>query len=701
MRRSISSFSVWGTFLLVLLGTGLMAAETKTNSAVKKNTSKPAPIASVESKNSAEKTAPSEALSKKPLSVEDRAFLKKTIELCSALKKDRLSAKPKDPAIAIKEIKAIIAKLKNDISEISDDANAGQWISYLELNELEKGLSAATPNSDACRSSLKALESKEPGLEYPIFDPLRNILKSFIADQGKVWDKQELDDFRYVCDQLPRYLENLLRRYDVDMAELVTISLAYLRESAIKQQTYDQLEKIVLKYFSSPNLTIVFSDNFLRKENKQKIKEDIEVSEYIRSSQVIGNGTVDGTISSKFVPNKEKAEINIEIKAIVKTQTSAYQNGVQVKSDNVANIDAKKAIYFTDYLTTAPAAVTGQMDSNITGIFSERSMGWNIIQQRVAEEQPYSKAESQQRMEQRFSDRLNNEVDTQLAPSQKYLDQKFYKFLREIDFVPRAIKSSSTNKNIFWTALLASKTQPGLPMEKTAKVDKKASDADIEIALHASALNNAFFNSFSGQRVSDQNIAKRLSDVFSPTDAKPATQEKKNTDSPLWLIFAEDQPMTVLFDKDQVKTIMRLNAFEKDEKDYPELTIEIIYQLEKNNDGFIARRKVLDARPGDLAPGQIIPARYQAIRTLVLDKLGSSLKESLEVKPIDPAKIRQERMKKEAVAQKENESAEKEKKSKNRAGMRPGVFVPTFCGTENDWLTLKYKFVPSPEPKQK
>ncbi len=622
---------------------------------------------------------------KKALSAEDRSFLKKTIGLCSVLKKDCSEPDQKKQIQRFDILKKTIAELKENIAKSSDEDNTQSWINFLELNELEKELSSDKLDLKACQNTLKALNSQESGLEFDIFLPLREKLTDLLKQKKTSWTQQEKDDFKYVCDQLPKDLENLLRGYDNNKAELATISLAYLRDYSVNQTTYEELKNLVLDYFSKPNCRLVISDKLMRKDKKQSINENIEVSEYIRGSQVIGNGTVSGTVDAQYVPNEEKAEIKIVIHATVNTQTSAYQNSVQVKSDNTGTMYAQKSIFFSDYITSMPAIVKGSMNSNITGIFSDRTMGWNIIQQRVAEEQPYSKAESQRRMEERFSERLDREVDSRIAPTKEYLDLKFYKFLHEIDFVPRFIKSSTTEKNLFWSALLASKTQLGLPKNDLLPPKDKNSSSDVDLSLHVSAINNAFFNSFSGKRVSDQDIAKRLSAVF--TSEK--NNDKKTTDTPLWLIFSSDLPIDVSFANNEIKTVMHLDGFEKDDKSYPELTIEFVYKIEKTKEGFVIRRTVLDARPGDLAPGQIIPARYQAIRTLILDKLGPSLKDKIEVNPIDTVKIAKDRQKKESA----------DKPSKEKVGLRPGFFLPVACSASNGWLSLQYIFVPDKNSK--
>ncbi|MDO5579779.1 MAG: hypothetical protein Q4G69_01465 [Planctomycetia bacterium] len=606
------------------------------------------------------------------LSEKDRVFIEKIKNLCKAIDEERFSRKETDNKAVQQQLIEKIDLLSASISENTEPENAKNWKIYLGLDDLAKELKQDRPNGEIIKKSLASFESGANGLDNPMFSEVRKDLKDLAYDRIK-YTKQEKEDFKVIRDNLPSDIQSLLKKYDNNLAELTAISLSYLKEHGAKKELYEELKKIILDRFSAPNAILSASDRLF---SENDFSQNFDVNEMIRGSWVRGSGITEGSTTMKFVPNDDIAEIQLQLDADVSTKTVSSQKEVYVHSVSQGKVYGTKKLHFEKYFWSDPASASAQMDSTISGISSSRIFGWGIIQQRVAEEFPYSTAESKLRMENRFAKQMDEGFDKQIVSVHENLDKKLYGFLNSIDFMPRSIRTSTTDKNLFWKSNFSVKEQLAVP-RGTVQEKKFAPVYDLSYALHESSPNNLSYNMYSGKKISDQQIAEQFTSFFG--NAKKA---EKSTDEPLWLFFAEDLPVQTKFDKDEIAIQIRLDGFEKDKKMYPELTVNIAYKIEKNEKGFVLRRKTLDALPGNIHPGQTIPARYQVIRSLLLKKLEECLKKEYAVSAIRPADNA-----------KTGENMEKEGQTSNRL---TGTLVPARFTAQKGWLELEYRYEPDP-----
>lgn len=604
----------------------------------------------------------------------DHVFIEKIENLCKKIEEERFSRKEVNDKTARDQLITKIDILSRSISDHTGSENAKNWKLYLGLEDLVKELKQDQPKMDVLKRSLASFESGANGLDHPMFSDVRKDLKALFAARDQIkYTQQEKEDFRVIRENLPNDIRSLLQNYDMDLAELTAISLSYLGEHGAKKDLYEDLKKTILDRFSSPNVLLAASSRIFE---SSPFVEEFDINEMIRGSWVQGSGIAEGSTSMKFVPNKEKAEIRLQLDANVFTKTVSSQKEVYVHSNSQGNVFGEKTIYFDQQFESDPGSASAKMDSTITGISSSRVFGWGIIQQRVAEEFPYSAAESQKRMGKRFADRMNEGFDTQIKPIQDNMNHRFRSFLNNIDFMPESIRTSTTEKNLFWKSNFSVKEQLAVPVG-TSQEKKLEPKSDLVFALHESCLNNMTYNTYSGKKISDQQIADQFVPFLS-ADQKA----QKCTDEPLWLFFANDLPIQTKFDKDEIFVQLRLDGFEKEKNVYPELTVRIVYKIEKNAKGFLLRQKELDASPGNLQPGQTIPARYQVIRSLLLKKLEDLLKKEYVVPVV--------RM---ADQAKGNAKDENEIQQSHRIF---GSFIPVRFTTQNKWLELEYKFEPDP-----
>lgn len=569
----------------------------------------------------------------------------------------------------------------------------------------------------------------------PVRKTLKNLVE--LNRKMAVDAKSREEDKKYIsglCRELPTNVRKLAQKYDAELSESITLALEDLKYYRPDSNDVRQLVDLISAYFSVPNVMFSVGSNLLVTGAARPVSEDVDINDVIRGAYVTGKGHVNGNLFIEFVPNPQMAEIMLSLKTQVDTNTVAARDGAYVYSTNTGTVQAKKSIFVGKEMMTGQATASGVMASQITGVNSGRgNLGQNIAEQRVMEEKPYSEMESTRKMEYRIASRLNEEVDSQVKAFNDSLRERFISKLEQQEYFPRAIVSKTTTDRLFWSALVANEVQLGLPTSTMGNKDGEMK-GDVSILVHESSPNNAAFFALAGRRVSDKEVTKNISGFMSKessedtstakdtsavdekkdttkadaketasatsgkdrkvgklgsnrnkrtkSETKPDTktqkkpevksETKKAEDTPLWLSFTGDLPIVTTFDKDEMRFSLRIDQFEKDERTYPGLDVNIVYAIAKNGT-CVFHRKEIDVFPAGLKRGQVIPARYQAIRSMVLKRL-------------------EEQLEKEIVVQKISTTQMGSKTSKEPL-VRKGELIPNIVTARNGWFLLQYKFV--------
>ena len=544
-----------------------------------------------------------------------------------------------------KEVKNLLYLLNRN----QNRKDAVGWIQYLRLNELQRSLLQNEVNREILDGAFNRFTQDQEGLDEPYFVKVRNALSDYIGflDTPKTLEARK-KTFNDVSQLVVSAAETLLTKDDADCSESITASLRLMREEQPESEYVRVAGKLIRQRFGRPNIEIEVSERSVFSEPRS-FSEDISVRENIRGTDTVGSGTASGTVTLGFAENPNQAEIKVQLNSRIVTRTTGYNQGTQVQSANTGQVSAVKSIFLTDQIKAGTTQTSGTMDTKLLSINSGRGpIGTSVVYDRVYQELPYSKAESQRRMERRMADRLDSEVGKRL--SQPNGLSRFMKFLRENDYAPRNLSSSTTDSRLRWSALIGSDYQPG---PGRAPVIDSAS-YDFCVRIHQSAPNNAAFFALEGMRISEQDFLDKMSEAFPGLEKKlpkkvvvkkPAEGEKdaKLNDTPLeapesekpfYLTFAEELPLTTVFANDRITLTAHIDLFEQEGKEWPGLDMEIVYAIEKKDNKFTLRRDSIDAWPAGSDRSAAVPARFQAIRTQLLKRLDEGLKKEYAVESI-------------------------------------------------------------------
>lgn len=591
------------------------------------------------------------------------------LQFCDACRRAAGDYREEDRTAAVDEARRL---LKTNVKELyfllshnADRKNAEGWIRYLRLQELQRMLISETDDFDLLSTAYDKFTRPEANLDLPHFFQTRDALRDYLNIHdvpNHLEERREL--FSSTVDDVCRDISQLLSNNDPELAEYFNNSMAYLLDQQPKSRHLLEAKALLDKRFSTPNIQVDISDKLFTAGGSIKIHEPTQINEIIRGTSTRGNGMVDGVAVPVLVENAKLAEINLLFDATLVSNSVGVNQGVTVYSASTGRLKANKPIYIGSSLMTAPTRVSGAMDAVITGLNSGRGpIGTQVVQQRVSEEFPYSKAESQRRMEIRFAERIDGQVDSVIREKTKLADT-----IKQINqIIPTTVSSSSTTDRVHLQAKVAFDDQVG-----PISAPPQSPEGDLTVKFHESAINNATFRTLAGVEFTETEFLRWLEARFPGLASSLPKPEEISNDEELTLTFSDDAPILLRFNGDTISVAINIDAVSLGDKRFPAMDIDVVYAAEKRGSECFLVKKEVEVWPAGLDRQAIVPARLQAVRSQVLRRLQENLEDEILLKAIDVP----------SLSAKEGETA------------LSGTLVPANITFQSGWALCAMEFVP-------
>ena len=602
------------------------------------------------------------------------------LEFCDACVRAADNYREEDRTAAIAEarqlLKTNVKELYYFLSHHDNRTNAEGWISYLRLQELQRMLISDSDDFDLMSRAFDRFTDPTVDLAIPYFAQTRDALRGYLnINDVPNHTEERREIFTRTVNDVCRDIARLLEKNDPALTEYFNDSMAYLLEQQPKSQALLQAKELLDKRFPAPNIQIDISGKLLTAGGSTTFHEPTQISEVIRGTNTRGNGIVDGVAYPVLVENPNQAEINLVFDATLRSKSVGVNQGVTVYTTSTGRLKANKPILVSDSLVAKPTRVSGAMDAKITGINSGRGpLGTQVVQQRVSEEFPYSKAESQRRMEIRFAERIDSQVNSLLMERTELADA-----LKQVNqIVPTTFTSSSTTDNLRLRAKVAYHDQVG-PIFDPPEVCA----GDVTTKFHESVVNNVAFRTLAGGTFTEDEFSHWLAARFPKLAAALGGPEAEGGEGneKVTLTFANSTPVLLWLDNDTLTLTIHLDAISLGEKQFPAMDIDVIYSVEKRGSKCVLVKKQVEAWPAGLNRDAMVPARYQVVRNQILRRLGENLKDEFSLEAIDlPA----------FSPKTEDPAAERE---------FSGRLVPTELTFRSGWAVCAMEFVPAAKEK--
>ena len=519
---------------------------------------------------------------------------------------------------------------------------AAGWIEFLRLEHLRKTLSEQETDMSVVTSSLEKFGQNEEGLELPEFSRLRNILADYVEAVGRAEDDTVHDDFRYVCENLPADVQEYLDDpASVEAPGRIAASLDFMDECQQNSNSVRDITNLLRARFAQPNIQASLGQRVLFPEQALTVTEPTIVQETVRGTPTYGSGTMEGTLKPAFVANDDVAEIRLVFKADIRTNTTAVSSmGVSVQTNSYGKVTIYKPVYFDGKeISLGVSSSASNLNAAITGINTGRGpIGSKVVYDRVGQEYPYSKAESQRLMENKVVRRFDERVQVITRANERLA--KAWNLLKKYNYMPE-VKTRTTANMLELNARVGSSRQ--ITAAKLPAI--QPGPHDLVVRVHQSAINNPLHELFSGRSLSEKEVQAWIRENIPEADidrlaeeASEKLQEETEESDPagdnFCISFCEELPACVTFNNDVLGIHVRVDAFAQKEKEFPGLDIDVEYALEKKDGEWVLALKDYEAWPPEIDRGAVVPARYQVIRRQVKNRLQAALPESIPLKAI-------------------------------------------------------------------
>lgn len=538
------------------------------------------------------------------------------------------------------------------LNRYPEKEKAAQWISRLRLEELRQTLSEKEPNMSLIESALLEFQQEEENPELVGVVRVRNILIDYTNAVAREKTQYLHDDFIDACQTLPEDVrEYLADPTSVEAPGRIAAALDLIDSAQQNSSSVQDITNLLRNRFTQSNVQFIVGRRVLFPDQPLVISEPTTVQEIVRGTPTYGSGTVEGTLTPAFVANADTAEIRLTFKADIKTNTTAVSSmGVSVLSNGYGKVTIYKPLYFDGKrISLGPASSASNLNATITGINTGRGpIGSQVVYDRVGQEYPYSKAESQRLMETKTVREFEERVKEVTEGNDRL--KQVWDLLKTYDYTP-TVKTRTTANMLVLSALIGNSRQVGA----AGPSSRMLGPHDLVVKIHQSALNNPLHKLFSGRGASEKDVKTWLRDHFPELDIDMLVEKAEETakqiqsasnqngvggdepnldDERLRITFWNELPAFVTFTDGILGVHLRVKSFGQKEKEMPGLDIDVEYRLEERENGWFLTLKGHEAWPYDIDRGSTVPARYQVIRRQVKNRLDAGLPTEIPLEAI-------------------------------------------------------------------
>ncbi len=443
--------------------------------------------------------------------------------------------------------------------------------------------------------------------------------------------RRQLRQYLLVCraaghPQLKAQYEAVLDRLSSDLGAIgpdfasgTTLSLARTLAWLEDAQQAAELRHRVAGHFALPNVSLRISGRLLDAALGGPVEETAPVEDVILDTTIYGTGHTRGQATVELVPSLGAGEWDIVFRGITKTEATGYSSGATVQSTSVTQLGIRKRLRTDGRRITALAAQAAAVVESTLGSVTPGRGGWRAQQEawrRAEAQRPASDRIAAEHAQQRAAARMDQEVGQQIEAINRWLD-RWIGGLEQRGAWPAWLRAYSTAHALHWAAVQGGGSLLAAPLPPPAA----SAQADLVLQIHESAINNTAARVLAGMVLREDRLMGWLAEVFGPLG--PPFQP--DTEAEPWTVqLAQQLPVSVAFDSGQWAVTLRGDRYTAEGREFPELDLTLIYQIEPAGLGWQAvRQGELRVYPRGYVPGRGVQlsARQQALRSILQRRL--------------------------------------------------------------------------------
>lgn len=333
------------------------------------------------------------------------------------------------------------------------------------------------------------------------------------------------------------------------------------------------------------------------------------VDEIILGSPVKGHAITFAVSGAEFLPDDEKASLELVVNGKSDSKTVATQGPVSAFNTNVTTFQARKPVSITaEGICWKPAYVGIRIDSELDCIEVKPKGAIGAIMRKLAyvlyeRDKDKAREEGEYKGGVKLLEQLDKEADPELAKQNKEFHKQFRQPLEAKNLMGKPFLFRTTKELLIAMTRLVEEDQPPtiLPPPKPEGLPA------MTVRIHESLFNTAASRLYAGQTRDREGFLKDMKDLglIDSDEAQKEKKDKKDEDD-FEITFAKKDPITATFADQRVKVTIRNTRFKREGTVYERpWQTTLTFRLSKEDKAFRLDRE------GDIDPVPLDPATMQ------------------------------------------------------------------------------------------
>ncbi|MEZ6070491.1 MAG: hypothetical protein R3C10_09520 [Pirellulales bacterium] len=472
------------------------------------------------------------------------------------------------------------------------------------------------------------------GLELPVFADVASALEQ-LATQAR---QNEQGDLQAQFNQRLDTIAAALSGNEGASTVLNDEAAAAVDWLARHGQAGELVDAIHARY-RRENVLVRVDGDLIRAALDRDIDETGPVHDNILGTRIEGTSDTTGRLRSTLMPSDDEAVVALNFAGVSESLTTGYNGPARIRSAGHTTLDAHTRLTLGNSgLSADDVDTTATTKTTTLGVSSNRGGVAGCLITKIARKKVAQKKGASQRVAaDHAAERFSTQMDDRLAELVARVNDYYYKNLRQPlsdrSAFPDVLRLTTTGSELLAVALAGRRDQMAAPTAPPAGFD----DAQCELRLHQSAINNLAEAMLAGEEFDNEQFRRHLTDMFGDAADRFIAEAGDGDDAnSTWAIqFADQQPLTVEFGDDQLTLKIRGQKFVSNGRSYSAMDVTARYQLVNDGDTVKAvRQGDLEILPPDYEPGKRLQVRQITLKQLLERRLGRMLTEEIVPEPM-------------------------------------------------------------------
>ena len=506
------------------------------------------------------------------------------------------------------------------------------WNKFLRLDELAEEIEKERPSGNRLADIEMNMRQNYLGLEYPEFLRLRSALTDMVraSKYGSAPDRT-VEFLEALIDSVTKELSDPVEDSGLRRSSRVGLVANYLHETSQAPWAVSAIRE----QFNIPNVQLYAQEQLVNRFVARAVAEPSPVNECILGTRILGNACLSGFVNADLLPMNNGIALMLTMNATLSSRNKGYNRGVVFNTTGNSPVLASKQIVITpNGVSTSPASVSTNLQSNINSIEHKLRIVRRIARKKAAEQKPQADRIAEGRMQTKIQTQFDQQVDTQVAQAGgglSFLNQPPRPEMVRIGVPKPSLAVYSTDSTVNGNMVQAASYQLSAP---NSCPFGSPFDALVVLEAHQSAINNALDIALGGRTIRSEELddyAKQITGSVSP-------EIKEESEGEPWTItLASFHPVELEFDNNVVKLQLRISDMTRGEQRLSDdAIISATYRPTYFNGVLTLKRE------GEVTiefTRQARGLRVVTLRSFLKGKFDKALQEEIRTKQLDLASV--------------------------------------------------------------